>query len=108
MSEVWEMKKIRILPWLLALLMMAPVALAQGHRAKIEPSFKRPLKLKKLVAPTAQGVKPVKQSGPAPVIACDGADYDFGSVSQGDVVQHVFRIKNKGKGVLNIQRARGG
>jgi hypothetical protein len=101
------MKRIGILPWLLALSLTAP-AFAQAPRAKITPSFRKPLNLKKLTAPAPQGVKSVKLSGPAPVIACNGADYDFGSVSQGDVVQHVFVMKNKGKGVLNIQRARGG
>ena len=43
-----------------------------------------------------------------PVIACDKPEHDFGKVAQGGEVEHVFKIKNKGKGVLKIERARGG
>ncbi len=47
-------------------------------------------------------------NGPPPVITCDNAEYDFGTVSQGEDATHIFVIKNKGKGVLKIERARGG
>jgi hypothetical protein len=43
-----------------------------------------------------------------PVIACDKPEHDFGKVAQGQDVEHIFKIKNKGKGVLKIERARGG
>jgi hypothetical protein len=43
-----------------------------------------------------------------PVIACDKPEHDFGKAAQGDDVEHIFKIKNKGKGVLKIERARGG
>ena len=43
-----------------------------------------------------------------PVIACDKPEHDFGKVAQGGEVEHIFKIKNKGKGVLKIERARGG
>lgn len=48
------------------------------------------------------------QPGPAPVIACDQPSHDFGTVPQGDDAVHVFTIRNKGQGVLKIDRARGG
>lgn len=47
-------------------------------------------------------------NGPPPVITCDEAEYDFGTVTQGEDAKHIFVIKNKGKGVLKIDRARGG
>jgi hypothetical protein len=43
-----------------------------------------------------------------PAIACDKPEHDFGKVAQGGEVEHIFKIKNKGKGVLKIERARGG
>lgn len=47
-------------------------------------------------------------SGPPPVIACDQPEHDFGTVAQGAEAEHTFTIKNTGKGVLKIERARGG
>lgn len=43
-----------------------------------------------------------------PAIHCDKPEHDFGKVAQGGEVEHIFKIKNKGKGVLKIERARGG
>jgi hypothetical protein len=43
-----------------------------------------------------------------PEIACDKPVHDFGKVAQGGEVEHIFKIKNKGKGVLKIERARAG
>ncbi|MBW1870782.1 MAG: DUF1573 domain-containing protein [Deltaproteobacteria bacterium] len=53
-------------------------------------------------------MKKVLPSGPAPKIGCDQADYDFGTITQGEDVKNIFIIKNTGKGVLKIERARGG
>jgi len=46
--------------------------------------------------------------GPVPVITADKAEYDFGTAVQGEDVEHVFTIRNKGKGLLKIEKARGG
>jgi len=43
-----------------------------------------------------------------PAIDCDKPEHDFGTVAQGGEVEHVFKIRNKGKEVLKIERARGG
>jgi hypothetical protein len=48
------------------------------------------------------------QAQAQPAIACDKPEHDFGQVAQGEDVEHIFKIKNKGKGVLKIERARGG
>jgi len=45
---------------------------------------------------------------PAPVIFCAQPEYRFGSVNRGAEVKHTFVIKNKGKGVLKIERTQGG
>lgn len=54
--------------------------------------------------------KPDKKDapGPVPVITADKAEYDFGVAVQGEDVEHVFTIRNKGKGLLKIEKARGG
>ncbi len=44
----------------------------------------------------------------APVIHCAQPEYNFGSVNRGAEVKHTFVIKNKGKGVLKIERTQGG
>ncbi len=60
-------------------------------------------------APSQKKISPVKATnGPAPNIVCDQPVYDFGTVAQGQEVKHVFKIRNTGKGVLKITRARGG
>lgn len=46
--------------------------------------------------------------GKAPEIICAKPEHNFGKVAQGEEVEHIFKIKNKGKGVLKIERARGG
>ena len=43
-----------------------------------------------------------------PQISCAKPVHDFGKVAQGEEVEHIFKIKNKGKEVLKIERARGG
>jgi hypothetical protein len=49
-----------------------------------------------------------RTGGAPPKIVCQEATHDFGTVAQGEDAVHVFTIENKGKGVLDIERARGG
>ena len=42
-----------------------------------------------------------------PAISCDEPVYDFGVVEEGEEVNHIFIIKNKGTDVLKIASARG-
>lgn len=56
---------------------------------------------------TAKATKGVDTPG-APVIACDEATHDFGTVAQGQEVKHTFTVKNTGTATLNIKRAKGG
>lgn len=57
-----------------------------GGAGKAEPS-----------ATTAQG----------PAIACEQPTWEFGTVAEGEVVRHVFPIRNVGSEVLKIESARG-
>jgi len=50
----------------------------------------------------AAGVK----SGAPKIVAIEAA-FDFGKVKQGQVVEHVFKIKNEGAAELKIEKAHG-
>ncbi len=71
---------------------------------QIRPSMKAPEKS----ATEKSAPEKIVPEGPQPVIASDEQEHDFGSVSQGEEAKHVFTVKNTGKGVLKIDRARGG
>ncbi len=46
-----------------------------------------------------------KPEGPLPVLEFDNVDYDFGTVTEGQKVVHVYKVKNTGKAPLLIQNA---
>ncbi len=50
-----------------------------------------------------------KAAGPTlvPVIACDQPTWEFGTVAEGEVVRHVFPVRNTGGAPLKIESARG-
>jgi hypothetical protein len=45
--------------------------------------------------------------GGAPRVVADAPVYDFGTVEQGDVVEHVFRLRNTGAGALRVDHVKG-
>ena len=45
--------------------------------------------------------------GGVPVIGADVINYEFGEVEEGAKVEHIFKIQNKGDGVLEIKKATG-
>lgn len=49
----------------------------------------------------------VKPEGPLPVFAFEEEEYDFGTINEGDVVEHTFKFKNTGEAPLIIQSAKG-
>jgi len=54
-----------------------------------------------VAAPTAG----LPESG-APAIAFDAKEFDFGSVDQGETVEHVFTFRNTGNADLVIEKVR--
>lgn len=58
--------------------------------------------------PTVRNGKAVKPVGDRPKIACDEPSFNYGTVSQGATVEHVYKIKNVGGAPLTIARASGG
>jgi hypothetical protein len=89
------------------LVFLAGEAAGQGKKRPMPPTKS---KLSPKLAPSKVKfpAKKPKLSGPPPVITCAKPEHDFGSAVQGESVTHIFTLKNKGKGVLDIQRARGG
>lgn len=61
-------------------------------------------------APPVSAAQPVpeeKPEGPLPVFAFEQTDHDFGSINEGDVVEHTFKFTNTGDAPLIIQNAQG-
>jgi hypothetical protein len=111
-----SMKKSMFWPWLLMALLASPVVLGAEPKVKkkidvgklkpVAPRVSKPLPAKK--TPTLTPSSKAAPTGPAPEITCDKPEFNFGTVAQGEDAKHVFTVKNKGKGVLKIERARGG
>jgi len=56
---------------------------------------------------SSKGTTLEQAKGGAPKIVTQQPVYDFGRVEQDNNVEHVFKIQNKGTGVLQIDRAAG-
>ncbi|MEM7109671.1 MAG: DUF1573 domain-containing protein [Bacteroidota bacterium] len=58
--------------------------------------------------PTSTPVEPeTKPEGPLPTFEFEEMEYDFGTINEGDVVEHIFKFTNTGDAPLIIQSARG-
>lgn len=54
--------------------------------------------------PTRQAAAPQVQAKAGPVISFEESEYNFGDITQGDVVEHTFKFKNTGTQPLVIDR----
>lgn len=57
--------------------------------------------------PTAAAEPEEKPEGPLPVFEFEKTDHDFGTINEGDVVEHTFEFTNNGEAPLIIQDAKG-
>jgi len=58
-------------------------------------------------ATTSTTTADVKPDGPLPAFEWDGGEeYDFGTISQGDIAEHTFKFKNNGEAPLIIESAK--
>lgn len=48
-----------------------------------------------------------KPEGPLPAFKFEEEEFDFGTINEGDVVEHTFKFKNTGEAPLIIQNAQG-
>jgi hypothetical protein len=55
--------------------------------------------------PTTQPVSDEKPDGPLPAIQFQTIDHDFGTINEGQVVEHTYTFKNTGQAPLIIQSA---
>ena len=60
-----------------------------------------------VVTPTAQQQPEQKPEGPLPVMEFETMEYDFGTITEGDIVKTTFKFTNNGEAPLIIQSARG-
>lgn len=92
--------------------LVALIATACGNNKEAE---KRIAELEQKVqelspAPAVSAAQPApeeKPEGPLPVFEFEETDHDFGTITEGDVVEHVFKFTNTGDAPLIIQNAQG-
>ncbi|MEM6525393.1 MAG: DUF1573 domain-containing protein [Bacteroidota bacterium] len=61
-----------------------------------------------LANPSSTPAEPeTKPEGPLPAFEFEEEEFDFGTINEGDIVEHVFKFKNVGDAPLIIQSARG-
>lgn len=53
----------------------------------------------------APAVNDAKPEGPLPVMQFATVEHDFGTIKEGDIVEHTYKIKNTGEAPLIIQNA---
>lgn len=56
-------------------------------------------------APLATAPAAEKPEGPLPTIEFETEDFDFGTINEGQVVEHIYKFKNTGEAPLVIQNA---
>lgn len=77
------------------------IAELENKLAQLETSGQTP-------GTTAQAAAPeTKPEGPLPAFAFAGESHDFGTINEGDVVEHTFTFTNTGEAPLIIQSAKG-
>jgi hypothetical protein len=57
--------------------------------------------------PATQPVKDEKPEGPLPQFQFETVDHDFGTITEGQVVEYTYKFKNTGEAPLIIQAAQG-
>lgn len=62
---------------------------------------------KKADSPTPAAQPEEKPEGPLPAFEFAQEEHDFGTINEGDVVEHTFTFKNTGEAPLIIQNAQG-
>jgi hypothetical protein len=82
------------------------VAAATGLLVMAAASTTGCIKKKEKTEKKTEAVVEKKKPGKPKIVALEDK-FDFGKVKQGAVVEHVFKIANKGDAVLAIERAKG-
>lgn len=112
------MKSIKIIPALLAVVVMtitgcsnadmeSRIAKLEGRVAELEGSGTAASRTASTTRPAATTEPETKPEGPLPVFAFSEELHDFGTINEGDVVEHVFEFTNTGDAPLIISSAAG-
>lgn len=80
------------------------IAELESRLAQLEGNKAVPVQKAPIAEATPQ-VEEKKPDGPLPTIEFDNLDYDFGTVTEGQKVVHVYKVTNKGEAPLIIQNA---
>ncbi len=86
-----------------------------AKKAVITPKAEVSNKLANLKNRSASTAKPLSAEeiakkfpdGKYPILTATEAEFDFGTVQEGDDATHVFTLRNTGKAMLNIEKAKG-
>jgi hypothetical protein len=98
---------------MILLVLILPVACTNKRlENNIKSLEKRVAELERKIGPVApantipsNASNATRADGPLPVINFSQTDFDFGTIDEGDVVEHVFEFTNSGKAPLVIQKA---
>ena len=107
------MKQITKITWILNLAVIgfscsnkeleSRLAKLEGKMAQLET--KNGVRTTPAAAPTSAKVPDVKPDGPLPTFKFSEESFDFGTIREGDVVDHVFSFVNEGDAPLIISSA---
>jgi len=81
------------------------IAQLESRLAELEGK-KSPDATSSTATPTAPAAE-VKPEGPLPAMEFSTIDHDFGTINEGDIVEHTYAFKNTGAAPLIIQSAQG-
>ncbi|MDW3208901.1 MAG: DUF1573 domain-containing protein [Reichenbachiella sp.] len=112
------MKNIKMIPAFIAVMAMIAtgcsngdvenrIARLEGRVAELEGSGTAAARSVTSAKPAASTQPEVKPEGPLPEFAFNEESHDFGTINEGDVVEHVFAFTNTGDAPLIISSATG-
>lgn len=112
------MKSIKTIPAFVALMAMiitgcsnadveSRIARLEGRVAELEGSGTATARSASTAQPAATTQPETKPDGPLPVFAFSEESHDFGTINEGDVVEHIFEFTNSGDAPLIISSATG-
>ncbi|MEP2512162.1 MAG: DUF1573 domain-containing protein, partial [Reichenbachiella sp.] len=112
------MKSIKMIPAFAALMAMiitgcsnadveSRIARLEGRVAELEGSGTASARSASTTQPAATNQPETKPEGPLPVFAFSEELHDFGTINEGDEVEHVFEFTNTGDAPLIISSATG-
>lgn len=112
------MKNIRLIPAMIAVVAMTisgcsnsdvenRIARLEGRVAELEGSGTAAARSVSSAKPGATNEPEVKPEGPLPEFAFNEESHDFGTINEGDVVEHIFKFTNSGDAPLIISSATG-